>query len=274
MNEILLKILFTIHGIGAASGLLYKDNKLTLIADDSNLLYHYNFSNRHLDKQNLLNTAVSEQIPKKDKSDFEAITRIGNELYIFGSGSGENRNLLIKHKKKKVVPVQLKTIYQTLQTQFDVSPADFNIEGAIILKKENELWLFNRGNGPQEKNGIFILDKTSLRPKAFLPISLPKLQGISTGFTDATFWNKKIYFLAAAEDSNSNYHDGAIKGSILGILNPISHKIESISTISNTHKFEGISFYKKSNRTVEFLLCEDPDDGNPSSTIYYLQIPL
>lgn len=274
MRNILLEVFLTIHGVAAASGLLFYQNKLVIISDNSDYLYQYHRAADTLSKTMLISrSGAQELVPKKEKADFEAIALHKKDFYIFGSGSGTKRNTLVKLQREtgKKTVVDMAQRYADMREQFAVAAADFNIEGAVVLKKE--LWLFNRGNGPGKKNGIFILDHKNLSVKHFFPIALPELQGVQTGFTDATLVDGSIYFIAAAEDSNSSYHDGEIKGTLIGKLNPKTKAVVYTQLLSDAHKFEGISLYMQSNNMLEFLLCEDQDNHNAVSTIYKVQIP-
>ena len=49
-------------------------------------------------------------------------------------------------------------------------------------------------------------------------------------------------------------------------------KLKKVVTISDTHKFEGLTLYKNSNKTIEFLLCEDQDNDILESQIYKLTL--
>ncbi len=273
MKELVLEVLLTIQGIAAASGLVYQDKRISIVSDNSMLLYNYDINEQKLSKKTLIWSDVAENVPKKDKADFEAITTIDGVFYIFGSGSGAGRNSLIIYdpQQDSKDSIDLKPVYQELMQQFDISDKDFNIEGALALG--SELWLFNRGNGPNKKNAVFILEKGTFRPKDYFAVNLPPLQGVETGFTDATLVDGNIYFTAAAEDSNSSYHDGEIKGTLIGRLNPKTRQVEYSQTLSEKHKFEGISLFRKSKRSLSFLLCEDEDTAVAASKVYKLKIP-
>ena len=272
MKDILLEILLTIQGVGAASGLLYQENRITIVSDNSNYLYQYQISEETLKRTRLIDGPYGEAVPKKEKSDFEAITPVGKDLYIFGSGSGQKRNSLIKYSLKKGTKdsLDMSAHFSSLRDRFAIDAGDFNIEGALAIGRE--LWLFNRGNGPAAKNGIFVLDKNSLAPKGFFPIALPPLQGVATGFTDVTRVDEQIDFIDAAEDSNSSYDDGQRKGTLIGRIDPKSKQLIYTRTISLKNKFEGIACYEKGRKTLDFLLCEDQDNGSSSSDIYRLRI--
>jgi len=47
-------------------------------------------------------------------------------------------------------------------------------------------------------------------------------------------------------------------------------RIESMQKITDTHKFEGITFYDETQGHLEFLLCEDNDTETLESDIYRL----
>lgn len=272
METFVLKILFTIQGIGAASGLIYNDDALYIISDNSNYLYTYSINREQLDTILMMNRSVNVQVPKKRKADFEATTLIDGTVHIFGSGSSPRRNLSVRYDSatRNIEQLNMRKVYASIRKQYAIDKADFNIEGALMTK--GELWLFNRGNGPQSLNGIIVLDGNSMVPKAFHPVSLPELNDVQLGFTDAILVEDKVYFIAAAEGSNSVYDDGEIQGTILGRLDPTTMQVEYRKLISSTHKFEGITLFQKTASRLEFLLCEDPDNDAPESQIYHLQL--
>lgn len=274
MKELLLELLLTIKGIGAASGLVVIENELKVISDDSNFLYSYNISTQKLHKTPLLTAVINENIPKADKADFESIVEIEGLLYIFGSGSSAKRNTLIKHNptNHNSEQINLAAVYQEMQKTFDISESNFNIEGAVHIA--NNIFLFNRGNGPAQKNGIFTLDKETLKPLSYTPVDLPLINGVVAGFTDAVYVDGDIFFIAAAEDVASTYLDGEVKGSIIGRLDPVSFKVKSTALLSQKHKLEGIAVLEKTAQQITFVLCEDSDDNLNESAIYKLNLVL
>lgn len=262
----------SISGINAASGLLFQNDKLYVISDNSNYLYISSIQKNQLEKRILIKSKIKDNLPKKIKSDFESITSDKDYLYIFGSGSSPKRQSLIKWDKinNTTKKFSLKKLYSSLKKRFDVSNEDFNIEGALILN--DELWLFNRGNGPSKKNGIFIVDNIQHNIKSFHPIPLGELNNVALGFTDAIIYKGTIYFLAAAEGVSSTYHDGEIQGTILGQIDSSTKQLKCTNIISKNNKFEGITLYKENLDSLEFLLCEDPDNNQNNSTIYHIKI--
>ena len=266
------QVFWKIQGVGAASGMIYKNDKLYIISDNSNLFYEYGINDGALSTNQVFKGKELENVPKKKKADLEAISEVEGTYYLFGSGSSSRRQSLIQfeQKNKKSKRVSLKKTYRKLKKRFDIKDDDFNIEGALFLK--NELWLFNRGNGPAAKNGIFILDKDHFQPKSYHPVPLGSLNDVQLGITDAILCDNKIYFIAAAEGVGSTYHDGEIQGTVFGELNLDTKEVVFNKVISTKNKFEGLTLYKQSSTQIDFLLCEDPDDGGNSSIIYQLRL--
>ena len=275
MDKLKLELLFQIIGIGSASGLVYKDNALWIIGDNSGFLYEYHIDSKDLNRHPLIENP-SENILKKDKPDFEAITHFGEDLHIFGSGSTEKRNKMIQVNtgtKKIIATNDLADLYAVMQNFGKINPEDFNLEGAIYDGKS--WYLFNRGNGISNKNVVFTIEGENLTDQFTIlsnDYKLPKIKGVRTSFTDAILVENTIYFLATAEDTVSTYEDGEVLGSIIGSINLKTMKINFTKKISDSHKFEGLALYSHSTEKIEFLLCEDKDTDVLETDIYKLTI--
>ncbi len=277
MKQIALELLFQLFGISAASGLVYNDNHIHLIADNSTNFYHYNIENKQLFKTPLTATATaSDNIIKAEKPDYESITTDGNNYYIFGSGSKANRINIVEVNSltnEVISENDLDILYDSMKSFANLADEDFNIEGVVY---DDEQWyFFNRGNGPKASNGIFVVKGQNILNDfqiTYTPIKLPKIQKVQSSFTDAVKVGDKLYFLAAAEDGQSTYADGEIKGTLLGRIDLKKLKVEKTAVISTTHKFEGITLYEQSNKVITFLLCEDPDNEDTSTGIYKLTV--
>ncbi len=275
MKDFLLEVAFTIAGIGAASGLVFKNDRLYLISDTSNYLYQYSITSQRLYKTLLTDSAPPhEQLSKDTKSDFEAIFSDEDRLVILGSGSdtGSVRNqqfsIPIHAKKYRIKELDMRPLYQHLQKKYQIGTDNFNIEGALRYK--NQLLLFNRGNGLLGFNGIFRL--TPGLDTIFIPVPLPALNDTPAGFSDAVRVRDTIYFTAVAESQPSVYHDGTIKGTYLGIMHLPEFEVEQLIVLSDTSKFEGITLFSEDSQSVHFLLCEDRDSHSQESVIYHLKI--
>ncbi|WP_310555110.1 DUF6929 family protein [Flavobacterium sp.] len=271
MEKILLSAFLKISGIGAASGIVHTNNSLYIISDNSGFLYQYQLENKQLLKHTLIDNP-SENILKKQKPDFESITLKGNELHIFGSGSTENRNKKIIYtiENQKIKENDLSTLYQNIKTSIPISDDELNIEGAFY-HNEN-LYLFQRGNGGNSKNGIVKIEFNDKLKIEFQSIQLPKIKHVEATFTDAILVDDKIYFLASAEDTTSTYDDGEVLGSLIGCMDVETFEIEFTHQINDNQKFEGLTTYQKTNSEIIFLLCEDNDTEELESTIYKLTL--
>lgn len=275
MEKFTLEILCQIIGIGSASGLIYQDQSLYIIGDNSGFLYEYQIDLHDLKRHPLLENP-KENTPKKEKADFEAITQFQDSLYIFGSGSTDKRNKMIQvnAKSKKVVATNdLTDLYTVMQNFGGVNPEDFNIEGAIY---DGENWyILNRGNGISNKNVLFTIAGKNLT-NDFQILSntykLPKIKGVRSSFTDAILVDNTIYFLATAEDTQSTYDDGEVLGSLIGSIDLKTMKINFTQKISSNHKFEGLTLYAESPEKITFLLCEDNDTEVLETNIYKLTL--
>jgi hypothetical protein len=273
MEKFQLSLLFKIIGIGSASGLVYNEQKLYIISDNSSYLYQYNIENNSLNKIALVKKP-EENIIKSEKPDFESITKQNDSLFIFGSGSTIKRNQLVHFDTKSNVvlsTINVGDLYLAMQNFGDIKPEDFNIEGAIHHK--NTTYFFNRGNGKTNKNVLFTVDGNYLTEEFRIIANnykLPKIKGVRTSFTDAVLVENTIYFLATAEDTTSTYDDGEVLGSIIGTINLETMKMGKTIKISTSHKFEGITLYSNDKDEISFLLCEDNDTEILESYIYKL----
>ena len=274
MEKFQLSLLCKIIGIGSASGLVYQENKLYIISDSSSFLYEYTISEEKLNKIALIENA-QENIPKKQKPDFESISQKGDELIILGSGSTENRNQIFTYdtNSKKVKEKNFATFYEKIKSELNIKEDELNIEGLIVTEKT--IYFLQRGNGSTSKNGIIYADDEPENPKfKFIPFDLPKIKNVETTFTDGILVDNKIYFLATAEATLSTYDDGEVLGSIIGSIDIKTMTIDFTEKITDTQKLEGITFYKKTNTQIEFLLCEDNDTAILESHIYKLVLNL
>jgi hypothetical protein len=275
MEKLQLSLLFKIIGIGSASGLVYNHNNLYLISDNSTFLYEYQMDSTQLHKIALVEKAT-ENIAKNEKPDFEAIAHNDSYYFLFGSGSTEKRNKMVQvdAKTQKVVKeFDLGLLYSSMQSFVQMEAEDFNIEGAIY--KDGEWFLFNRGNGKNKKNVVFTISGENLEDDFRIMANeykLPKIKGVRSSFTDAIAIDDKIYFLATAENTESTYHDGEVLGSFIGCIDTTTMKIDFTKKITDTHKFEGLTLFKRNGNQLEFLLCEDNDTELLESSIYSLKL--
>jgi hypothetical protein len=198
-------------------------------------------------------------IPKKQKPDFEMLTRlqIGGEEVLLVAGSGaespqRDRGFLVcPDTSLQVTPVSLTQLYDQLRKLPEVvGRGRLNLEG---LAADHE-WVFflQRGN----VSGLNVLIRYDLlsfakylnEPSHPLPeaqvyaYELPSLAGIRSGFSGATLltvqdgsacWKRLsatwgelslpatlLLFTASLEDTADEILDGETLGSLVGFLNP------------------------------------------------------
>jgi hypothetical protein len=269
MEKFQLQVFLNLIGIGAASGLFFDDDSLLIIADNSTYLYEYQFNTKLTSKIPLVENPA-ENIPKKDKLDFEVITKKNNKIHILGSGSKANRNekMVYNLKNQKVKQKNNAKLYAAFNKIAALDKEELNIEGCFITTDFS--YYFQRGNGKQQRNGIFKVSNSNKKKINFTPIILPKIKNEITTFTDAILVEDKIYFLATAEASNSTYLDGEILGTLIGALDLNTFQLENYTLISDNQKFEGITLFSNSDAEIHFLICEDNDKNEAETKIYKL----
>ena len=277
MKKFTLDVLIQIIGLGSASGLIYSNDSLLIIGDSSGYLYDYSISKADLKKHELVENAT-ENIAKSEKADLEAMSVSGEDLYIFGSGSGRKRNVAIEvdlKTKDTIAKTDLKHLYSSMREVANIRRKEFNIEGAFY--NGDYLYLFNRGSGAGNRNVIFTVNRKNLIKDftiQYKDIQLPQINGFRSGFSDAILVDKKIYFIATAENTSSNTADGRILGTLVGSIDLSTMTIDFTEKISDNQKFEGITLYSKGDDKIEFLLCEDNDTEELKSNIYKLTLSL
>lgn len=271
-----LEVFAKIKGVGSASGLFLYQNLLYVIGDNSGYLYEYHIANERLNRIQILpKPSLLENIPKKDKPDFEVLCYYDEVLYILGSGSAANRNLMVEYrlKTKEIIRHDLSKLYQRIKEVVSIDDANLNIEGAIFTGEE--WFLFNRGNGNAAKNGIIKIAGHNLTAEnkiEFFAIVLQKTNHVIASFTDAILYKDQIYFIAAAEDTTSTFDDGEIQGSYMGSIDCKTLSLNYTKKIADRQKFEGITFFKQHDDKIEFLLCEDRDTEHLETIIYKLLV--
>ena len=274
----ILKVLIVINGLGAASGLVVDKHHVYAVADDDAHLYIYHKKKNEVIKVDLQPEVKAKGINKKDKPDFETISRFGDELYILGSGSKENRFDFITYNlvTKEVRNSNYKFLLNDFLEVSKLSVKDFNIEG--FLTDGESTYFFNRGNGPAGVNGIFKVlgNVNDLQNKTieFYSIQLPELNGEQTTFSDAILIDGKVLFTATVESKSTTQYNGEIKGSIIGELDLDYMRVTRWEKISDDRKIEGLALYKQSQKKYTLYLCEDNDDDSKKTNIFIYKYDL
>lgn len=255
-----------ISSFSGSSGIIYSDGFVYIIADKSNVLSVFDVNDQTLKKEISLKAdgSLEANVEKKYKPDFEAFSRHGNRYFIFGSGSAKNRfDLVILDERFDFVErLSIENLYLAMMESTGIDRDNFNIEG-VILEKDFALF-FNRGNGPDRKNGIvkvrnWLTDEPEVA--GYSSIVLPDINGRHAAFSDAILHDGCICFLANGEDTQSVYDDGAVAGSAFGMMDLSTFELLEFHIIDHSMKLEGLAVYKdlKEEHKMVFIVCDDND---------------
>lgn len=271
--------------VPSASGIIKFNEDFYVIGDDSPYLFHID-KNFDLISKILIYSSekpLEDIIPKIDKPDFEAMEMIsGNEILVFGSGSKspERDVCVLVTIGKEIIYKQydISQFYDHIRNTEIMQGYELDIEGLAV--NGNLLYLFNRGQNiifsfsfkvfmEYCKNGTnFPVPKTNL-------FSLPKINGLQAGFSGATTFKDKPYFIftAAVEDAPNAYEDGDILGSFMGVIELKDGEISNnffIKEIPNPGfplKVESVIIDKVISETQTDLVLVTDNDGKPSEII-------
>jgi len=163
-------------------------------------------------------------LAKSVKPDFESAARTSDgAIHLLGSGSTERRCAIarIDPIEGTVVLSARRDLYEHVQGALGLGVRP-NIEGAVVGC--GRLRLFHRGVGGAPSGcvdlRVDVLDGAAPhRVGAVCTFELGALDGVSLGITDAVAARgEECMFVAAAEDTASAIADGAVVGSVLGLI--------------------------------------------------------
>lgn len=276
--------------ISAASGLVLTQDYFFVIADnDLNL----GVLNRTNGKNQLIpilpgELPINKKERKKKKPDFETLLQITDNrlpapgLIAFPSGSSPQRYLgvYIPFNKEHtlntsgIIRFDLTRLFKTLLTQTE----ELNIEGVIIEK--DTVFLFHRGNSKNDVNRIYEIAKTDfvdiilannneqpLAIKKSYPIELGNLDGVKLTITDATLFDGRKFFLAAAEDTDNPIDDGKVKGTVFGEL--LSSGAVQIFAKIEQQKLEGLAITQVNQQWLFHTVSDNDDPDTPSQILTF-----
>ncbi len=307
-----LSILKHVHltSIPSASAVEVINGNIYIVGDDSSFLYVLKYDLTLLAKVPLYETKaddfVDNRILKKKKSDLECITKLTingyPHLLILGSGSKSPRRdvaFLVKlptpyNRKHLVWPISLVKWYAFLRMNEDVTGESGVLNFEAAATTENHVYIFNRENNAALRFDLpefieFIQGHTDSMPfPTVIPNELPLINNFRSGFSGADYFDNKLFFTAAAENTSNAIDDGAIIGSALGILSiegeektrgkltdGFSGTISNVTIIpaieNRLLKIESISVYEKENDTT-YIAIAVSDDDQGGSDILMLQL--
>ncbi|MBV9775184.1 MAG: hypothetical protein JO040_14620, partial [Gemmatimonadetes bacterium] len=178
---------------------------------------------------------------KRFKLDLEACTVVpgdeGELLVAFGSGSTPLREQVVLladgPRGPRVSVHDASAVYALLRECTEFAGSELNVEGALFV--DGRIRLFNRGNGAP-RGDLLPVDATCElewvalrahlldtavappRPRGVVRYDLGAMDGFKLTFTDAAWFDGRIVFSAAAEDSPDVTRDGVVAGSALGVF--------------------------------------------------------
>ena len=256
--------------VRAASGIVWFGDELALIQDDANFI-------ALLDPVSSRARAIAlppgeggarlfdrDRGNKQFKLDLEACVTVelrgAPALLAFGSGSTARREVvarvsLVEGEDAHVEIVELPRFYAALRDTSGFAGSEMNVEGAVILG--DRLRLFSRGNGRSTGELVAIdascdLDLAELLAHLDAPRVVPPpipmrvrsydlgaIDGVRLGFTDATVVGGWVYYAAAAEASPDALEDGAVLGSVIGVLDEMHAPRYAVVTDAAGQRFAG-----------------------------------
>ncbi|HEX2675839.1 MAG TPA: hypothetical protein VHM19_04350 [Polyangiales bacterium] len=271
--------------VSAASGLVARADTLCVVADDETFLAVYRHDGTPMSRVALLRDEPPLPEPhaerKRRKPDFEALVELPDgRLLALGSGStpARMRGVLIDPARDWAVrTIDLSALYGALARELP----ELNLEGAAVHAER--LWLAQRGNGASAQNACVQLDLAGVLREldgsaalgastlqAITRVDLGTLDGVPLGFTDLSAHAEHgLFFSAAAEASASTYDDGAVAGSVLGVLSP-SGDVLSCQRLAPACKIEGLAVVSASRSSaVTVALVADPDDRALPAPLFF-----
>jgi len=276
--------------IPSASGVQVIGEEIWMVGDDSPYLFQFD-KNLNLLHKYLISSIGSEserRIDKSIKPDFESIAKIGDSLFILGSGSvkGPRDTLVIfsVNRKEIINKYCVRSLYNQFFYPAEDTAVQKNIEGLAISKKN--IFILTRGN-IDGKNDIFqvsihdfnqYLNHKIQLERIIHRFELPKIDKYLSGFSGACLSEDASYlfFTSSVEATQDVYHDGEVLGSFLGRINLRTNEMDYWPVKENNKfvitKLESISIVESNSEFIRFICTSDNDDG--SSGVYHLKLNL
>lgn len=215
---------------------------------------------------------------KNHKLDLESCFAVGHgegeRLFSFGSGSIPVRErILVLGTDGAPRIVDATGLYRALRVSGgftdDALP---NIEGVAIVG--THVRLFHRANG--ESGGttrsvdmrvdafLAWIDGAGVLPAFEAPIhyDLGTISGVALSFTDVSSHDASMFFLCCAEDSPDAIDDGAVLGSMVGVMRGGEARMAPLiddTRMSRALKAEGLVIDAEASRAFVVLDQDDPD---------------
>lgn len=275
-----------LQDLPGASGIVWHNNRYWVAGDDARVLYLLDESFAVKDSLEIPEMRdipmVGGRVPKKMKSDWEALTVIsGQEIICVASGSkSPQRDKLLRITGRKTYRIEeysLTDFFAYLRRSPELQSSELNLEAAALVG--GDLYLFNRANNKvlwfSYKDFMLHLNSGAPVPKVhFAKIKTPMVDGHHAGVSGATFHPETgcMLMTCSVEDTGNAYDDGAILGSYLALV-----RLEDISndeiawmpvgSEGEPLKVESVEVRKVSADGKQFTLVMVVDNDNGRSEI-------
>jgi hypothetical protein len=267
--------------LSAASGLVRREQRLYVIADDEHQLGVFDLADAGPGSLRRLfdgELPAAAKARKAAKPDLEALAPLPpfpgcphGALLALGSGSRPQRQRAVLLAWGEAGELQwpareldLSPLYQPLRD----AHALLNIEGAFV--SAGRFCLLQRGNAAEPANVLIAFDWAAVQawltgggpvpePVRSTRYELGRIDGVPLCFTDgAALADGGWVFCAAAEATDDNYADGPCRGSAVGVV-AADGRLLALLPLSLRCKAEGIAATAE-NGVLQLLMVTDPDD--------------
>ena len=236
--------------VSAASGLVLRDGRFHVVADDENVLFEFTLqgeTRRTTLLEGELPAAKSER--KARKADFEILVDLHRRgLLAMGSGSRPTRErAVLVAAGGEVRVINMTPLCTWLRRDF----TELNLEGGALAG--GELVLLQRASRKHPRNALVFLALADLeraldtgcsevaQTPRIVEVDLGNHEGLPWSFTDvATLGGGDLLATAVLEDTCDAYEDGACVGAALARLAP-DGTLRWLHRLDTTAKVEGLA---------------------------------
>jgi hypothetical protein len=212
-------------------------------------------------------------LPKARKPDFEAAVVAGHDtVYLLGSGSTDERCRVaqLDLRRRSASVADRTAFYAAIRGALGLAVP--NVEGAAV--EGERLLLLHRGVGGEPSACLTLVASalTGAPPRVVGTewFSLGALDSVPLGFTDLAMGpGGRRFFVAAAEDTTDAVADGAVAGSVLGVIGGAAERrcarwtaIRDSAGVPLRHKVEGLAL--DDDGRGAWLLSDADDPARPS----------
>jgi len=253
--------------ISSASAMEILGNDIYVCGDDAAFLFQISANGEVLNRFPLFDNVEEGRIAKAVKCDFEAMASMNENLWIFGSGSTDKRNvlLLFNTQSKEVQMHSLQKFYESIQYELQLKKEDFNIEGAAVYK--DDLLLMNRADNSIISCSLSDFESCVFQQKEIedfkqTKYNLPSIDGYISGFSGACVYEDLLFFSSSVEKTDDWVNDGEILGSFIGIINLCGpNEVLKYYPLEGEFKIEALAVVEKRKEMFSLLAMTDNDNG-------------